>query len=406
MAQAKEVEAAGAGEAIETAKSGERPIVRRAGVVVLVDDDPHALRALERSVRTATEVVAYQSAQDAIAHVRRGGVSVVLSDLSMPDMSGIELLRKIRQHDPDLPVILVTGVPSIESATSAIEHGVFRYIQKPFALDDVRDAVTQAAQLYEIARTKREALELLGPAGASDRVGLELTFQAALAGVWIAFQPIVSMTGRSIVGFEALMRSAHAALPGPQQMLDAAERLQVLDTLGRRVRELAVEPLAGNAEDILLFINLHPRDLMDPELADPESPLARVARRVVLEITERSSLGGLEDVQGRVAALRKLGFRIAIDDLGAGYAGLTSFALLEPEFVKIDMTLTRGVDQSPVKQKLVSSLTGLCREMNMIIVTEGVETAAERDTLVNLGCDLLQGYLFARPGRPFPTVSW
>jgi EAL domain-containing protein (putative c-di-GMP-specific phosphodiesterase class I) len=125
-----------------------------------------------------------------------------------------------------------------------------------------------------------------------------------------------------------------------------------------------------------------------------------------LEVTERSSLGGLDDVQARVAELRKLGFRIAIDDLGAGYAGLTSFALLEPEIVKIDMTLTRGIDKSAVKQKLVSSLTGLCREMNMTIVTEGVETAAERDTLVGLGCDLLQGYLFAKPGRPFPAVSW
>jgi EAL domain-containing protein (putative c-di-GMP-specific phosphodiesterase class I) len=145
---------------------------------------------------------------------------------------------------------------------------------------------------------------------------------------------------------------------------------------------------------------------MDDELADPATPLAAIADRVVLEITERSSLGGLDDVQGRVAALRRLGYRIAIDDLGAGYAGLTSFALLEPEFVKIDMTLTRGIDKSAVKQKLVRSLTSLCRDMNMIIVTEGVETPAERDTLVELGCDLLQGYLFAKPGPPFPPVAW
>jgi EAL domain-containing protein (putative c-di-GMP-specific phosphodiesterase class I) len=70
------------------------------------------------------------------------------------------------------------------------------------------------------------------------------------------------------------------------------------------------------------------------------------------------------------------------------------------------MTLTRGIDRSAVKQKLVQSLTGLCREMNMTIVTEGVETAAERDTLLSLGCDLLQGYLFAKPGPPFPSISW
>jgi len=406
MARGSKIEAAEQARTPEPARSGARPIVREAGVVLLVDDDPHALRALERSVRGASQVVAYETAKEAIEHVRRGGVSVVLSDLSMPDMTGIELLRKIRQYDPDLPVILVTGVPTIESATSAIEHGVFRYIQKPFTLDEVREAVTHAAQLYEIARTKREALELLGPAGASDRVGLELTFQAALDGLWMAFQPIVSMAGRSVVGFEALMRSTHLSLSGPQQILDAAERLHALDTLGRRIRRLAVEPLAADGGENLLFINLHPRDLMDPDLSSPDSPLAAVADRVVLEITERSSLGGLDDVQGRVSALRELGYRIAIDDLGAGYAGLTSFALLEPEFVKIDMSLTRDVDKSPVKQKLVASLTSLCRDMNMVIVTEGVETTAERDTLVELGCDLLQGFLFARPGRPFPAVTW
>jgi EAL domain-containing protein (putative c-di-GMP-specific phosphodiesterase class I) len=131
-----------------------------------------------------------------------------------------------------------------------------------------------------------------------------------------------------------------------------------------------------------------------------------MAERVVLEITERASLGGLDDVQERVGAVRKLGFRIAIDDLGAGYAGLSSFALLEPEIVKIDMTLTRNIDRSQVKQKLVGSLCGLCREMDMTVVTEGVESGDECDTLVNLGCDLLQGYRFARPGRPFPEVTW
>jgi EAL domain-containing protein (putative c-di-GMP-specific phosphodiesterase class I) len=388
--------------------SGERPAVGPQGraTVVVVDDDPQVLRALGRSLEGSFDVKEYESPEQAIDHVRRGGVSVVISDVAMPKMTGIELLRAIRNQDPDIPVILITGEPSLEGATSAIELGVFRYLRKPCRPEEVRTTAEQASRLYRLAQTKREALELAGPAGASDRVGLELTFRAALDALWIAYQPIVSLSDRSVFGYEALMRSAHGALPGPQHLLEAAERLQALDSLGRLIRERAVEPFAAAPQSTLLFINLHPKDLMDPELADPGSPLTAIADRVVLEVTERSSLGGLDDVQARVAELRKLGFRIAIDDLGAGYAGLTSFALLEPEIVKIDMTLTRGIDKSAVKQKLVSSLTGLCREMNMTIVTEGVETAAERDTLVGLGCDLLQGYLFAKPGRPFPAVSW
>ena len=87
----------------------------------------------------------------------------------------------------------------------------------------------------------------------------------------------------------------------------------------------------------------------DHELFSPAAPLSRIASRVVLEITERASLDELGDVAPRLAQLRGLGFRIAIDDLGAGYAGLTSFAQLEPEVVKVDMSLVRGIDSSDRK---------------------------------------------------------
>jgi EAL domain-containing protein (putative c-di-GMP-specific phosphodiesterase class I) len=157
-----------------------------------------------------------------------------------------------------------------------------------------------------------------------------------------------------------------------------------------------------------LFVNLHPEDLLDPHLVHAGSALSRLAESVVLEVTERASLGRVDGVRRKVAELREVGFRIAIDDLGAGYAGLTSFAQLEPEIVKLDMTLIRDIDTSPMKQKLVSSMTALCKEMGMLVVAEGIETAAERDSVIDLGCDLLQGYLFARPGRPFPGIdsSW
>jgi EAL domain-containing protein (putative c-di-GMP-specific phosphodiesterase class I) len=141
-------------------------------------------------------------------------------------------------------------------------------------------------------------------------------------------------------------------------------------------------------------------------LMSRDAPLSKIAKNVVLEITERASLDSVKDVRARVAALREMGFRIAIDDLGAGYAGLTSFALLEPEIVKLDMTLVRDVHLNSTKQKLVRSMTQLAHDMGMMVVGEGVETAAERDALVSLGCDLLQGYLFAKPNMAFPSVTW
>jgi EAL domain-containing protein (putative c-di-GMP-specific phosphodiesterase class I) len=112
------------------------------------------------------------------------------------------------------------------------------------------------------------------------------------------------------------------------------------------------------------------------------------------------------DVRAHIAALRKLGFRLAVDDLGAGFAGLTSFAQIEPEVVKFDMSLVRGLTDSSTRQKLIRSMSTLFREMGITSVAEGVETAAERDAVLAAGCDLIQGYLYAKPGKPFPTVSW
>jgi EAL domain-containing protein (putative c-di-GMP-specific phosphodiesterase class I) len=376
------------------------------GRVLVVDDEPSVLKILERILGGVGTVVTCSNGNDAIERIRASGIEAVVSDISMPGLNGLELLRAIRAHDADVPVVLVTGHPTIESATQAIEHGVFRYVTKPFESESLKRTVTQAVQLYRLACIKREALGLAGVVGASDRIGLDLNFRHALDSLWVDFQPIVSVSGRSTFAYEALMRNAEPSLPTPSHVLDAAERLDALFDVGRLVRTWAGRLFQSTAADHLLFLNLHPADLMDPELGAPDSPLASLADRVVLEITERSSLDKIDDVRARIAVLRARGFRIAIDDLGAGYAGLTSFALLEPDIVKLDVSLVRDVDQNPIKQKLIASMTSLCREMGMTAIAEGVESTAERDALTDLGCDLLQGYLFARPGPPFPEPRW
>ena len=122
-------------------------------------------------------------------------------------------------------------------------------------------------------------------------------------------------------------------------------------------------------------------------------------RRV--EITERARLEQVGDPLPRVTRLRELGFRIAIDDIGAGYSGLTSFVTLEPDLLKLDMSLVRDVHDSPIKQRLVTAMVDLCADLGTPLVAEGVETIEERDCLVGLGCDIFQGYLFAKPAAPF-----
>jgi signal transduction histidine kinase/EAL domain-containing protein (putative c-di-GMP-specific phosphodiesterase class I) len=380
-----------------------------AGRILLVEDDVALLRGLTRQLeRTGYRVEPHAEGSAALKALDRGGFDVVVSDISMPGMDGITLLRKVRERDLDLPVVLITGEPAVETAVQALEYGALKYLPKPVAINELIETIAQATPLYRLARTKRDALTVLGKTAgeASDRAGLEAAFGSALDSLWIAFQPIIRVADQSAYGYEALLRTSEPAFPHPGALLDAAERLGELRRLGRVIRDKAVEPLFGTPDELALFINLHPEDLLDPFLFDPGSLLARLGSRVVLEITERAALDSIKDARGKIAEARALGFRIAVDDLGAGYAGLSSFALLEPDLVKLDMSLVRDVNDSTMKRKLVGSMASLCKEMGSLIVAEGVETAEERDTLVELGCDLLQGYRFGKPQAALVRPAW
>jgi EAL domain-containing protein (putative c-di-GMP-specific phosphodiesterase class I)/CheY-like chemotaxis protein len=384
--------------------------VGRAGPRVLLVDDEEALRRATARVlgNEGFEVVQAGDGREALELLERGEFDVVVSDVMMPKMTGLELLRAIRQRDLELPVILLTGLPTLDAAHEAKRHGALNYLTKPVDNSRLVLAVSRAERLRRFAVAKRGAMEALGSTLplAGDLAGLEASFDSALANLWMAYQPIVRVSDRSLYGYEALMRSKEPSLPHPGAILDAAERLGRLHDVGRRVRAISPGPLPTAPESAFLFVNLHASDLADKTLVDPDSPLVRSASRVVLEITERATLDGLAGVEKRIAELREIGFRIAIDDLGAGYAGLTSFALLEPEVVKLDMSLVRDVEKMPIKAKLIQSLCSACRDLNVLVVAEGIETVRERDCLIDLGCDLFQGYLLARPGPAFPAFTW
>jgi EAL domain-containing protein (putative c-di-GMP-specific phosphodiesterase class I) len=378
-------------------------------VVLIVDDDPTMLRSLERPlIELGFDVATARNGQQAVDRVIERGFDVIVSDIGMPGLDGIQLLREIREYDLHVPVVLVTGAPAVSTAVQALEYGAFHYLTKPVSVPELERILDKATRLHRMARVKQQAAELLGNGGvqAVDRAGLEASFDRLLQTLWIAYQPIVEFPQQRVFGYEALLRSAEPSLPHPPAVLDAAERLDCLDILGRTIRSKAAAPFLANPDAGTLFVNLHVTDLTDPMLTDPDAPLSRVARQVVLEITERSSLQEVSDVRGRLVRLREMGYRIAVDDLGAGYAGLASFTLLEPEIVKLDMSLVRDVHLSSTKQKVIRSMTSLSQDMGMLVVAEGVEIAEERDTLIDLGCNLLQGFFFAKPDRAFPSVRW
>jgi EAL domain-containing protein (putative c-di-GMP-specific phosphodiesterase class I) len=233
---------------------------------------------------------------------------------------------------------------------------------------------------------------------------LKSNFERALASVWIAYQPIVLASDSSVFAQEALLRTNDSTLPDPTALLDAAERTGRLSELGQLVRSCAAAQIERAPSDWSFFINVHPHEISAIDLL-MHGPMRELSGRIVLEITERASLDQIPNAHAAIAQLRKCGYRIAIDDLGAGYSGLSSFAELEPEFVKFDMSLVREIDKRATKQRLVAAISAMCKGIGTRVVAEGVETEAERATLIELGCELLQGHLFARPGPAFPEPN-
>lgn len=231
--------------------------------------------------------------------------------------------------------------------------------------------------------------------GARDQSAL---FERALDSLWLAFQPIVSVSSpwSPPFAFEALARNQETQVADPRDLLGLAVRVGRVGELGAVVHTRAAEALRRD-ENLTLFVNVDVEELMGPISADQDA-LSEYAHRVVLEVTERAPISELPEVRERASALREKGYRFAIDDLGGGYAGLTTLALMHPQFVKVDQALIRDVDTQPVKRKIVGSLVALTRQLGIGCIVEGVETEAERDALAVLDCDLMQGFLFGRPG--------
>jgi EAL domain-containing protein (putative c-di-GMP-specific phosphodiesterase class I) len=371
--------------------------------VLLVDDEQAIARGLGRLLTGAGyTVTAAHDGLEAMTALQAGKFDVIVSDIRMPNMDGLALLRSVRGFDLDIPVVFLTGSPTVETAAEALERGAFRYLMKPVDVPELIRVIARADQQHRLALVRREAASQAGGGLIGDLAGLDARFASGVDKMWIAMQPVVSWSTRRVYAYESLLRTDEPTLRNPIDFIDASERLHRTVELGRTIRARIAQQIPEAPADSKMFVNLHPADLVDEELGSKDGALTPFASRVVLEVTERAALDRVKGLTEGVARLRALGFKLALDDLGAGYAGLSSFALLEPEVVKVDMSLVRGIHLSAVKQKLFRSFAKLCHEFGTEIIAEGVEVAEERDCLSSLGGDLFQGYLFARPARGFP----
>jgi len=219
------------------------------------------------------------------------------------------------------------------------------------------------------------------------------------------FQPILDLRAGRVFGFEALIRGpSDSPLHAPSNLFDVAERsgrLLELELLCRAVniRAFARLGLAGR-----LFLNVTPATLLQPNFR-PGFTRKFLGKsglnpdQVVIELTEHHPVDDYNLMRQAVAYYRKMGFQVAIDDLGAGYAGLRLWSELRPEFVKFDRHFIQGIDEDPCKRQFIRSMQEIARSLGCLSIAEGVETEGERRLVESLGVPLGQGYLFGRPSQ-------
>lgn len=217
------------------------------------------------------------------------------------------------------------------------------------------------------------------------------------------YQPIVVADTRRPLAYEALCRPRHAAFPNPWVLIQTAERVGRLSQLGRALREGSVVALERLPGDVSLFLNIHPQELHDPRFHEIEPFLAPWAGRVVFELTEVAQFKNYDRVRAIIKELQAAGFRVALDDLGAGYSGLNSLAMLEPDYVKLDMEMVHRVAVDRRARRLAKHLIEFATDEGMHVIAEGIETEDQRDAITDLGCTWLQGWLFGK-GAPLDEI--
>jgi diguanylate cyclase (GGDEF)-like protein len=219
----------------------------------------------------------------------------------------------------------------------------------------------------------------------------------------LVYQPIVDAMSEHTAGFEVLARwhSSRLGLVSPADFIPAAERIGLIRPLTQALLVSALATARTWPDHIRLSFNLSAHDVCSPEGILPLITIVEKSglppHRIDFEITETAVTFDFVRAQQSIAALKAMGCGISLDDFGTGYSSLSHVHWLPLDKIKIDRSFIADVNDNPVSHKIIKSLTGLCDDMEIACVAEGVETRAQLDTLRRLGCDFIQGYYFAKP---------
>ncbi|MDQ6695110.1 MAG: EAL domain-containing protein [Chloroflexota bacterium] len=226
------------------------------------------------------------------------------------------------------------------------------------------------------------------------------------------FQPIVACSDpQTIFAYECLLRGREedGTLVYPDRLFGAALTADLLFQLDRNARITAVRSAAHHNVQTNIFINFNPSSIYDPVYClrttlEAVRACGMSPEQIVFEVVESSEVRDVDHLLNIMSFYRSRGFKIALDDLGAGYSSLNLLTRLKPDFVKLDLQMIRDVDSDPYKAHIAAQILEMARKLGVRTIAEGVETEAEWLWTRDTGADYVQGYYFARPASPPPAV--
>ncbi|WP_232316696.1 putative bifunctional diguanylate cyclase/phosphodiesterase [Candidatus Burkholderia verschuerenii] len=219
----------------------------------------------------------------------------------------------------------------------------------------------------------------------------------------LAFQPIVELQTQRVIGFETLARWTNDKLGpvGPDEFIPVAERSDLINRLTENLLNKALAALRSWPHELFVSFNLSTHDISRREQTARIEHIVEQsgldARRIVFEVTETAVMPDFEQARESLARLRRLGARIALDDFGSGHSSLSYVHRLPLDKIKIDRSFVTSIESDQACQDIVRTIVSMCRRLSVASTVEGVETAAQRDLALELGCVSAQGYLFGKP---------
>jgi EAL domain-containing protein (putative c-di-GMP-specific phosphodiesterase class I)/FixJ family two-component response regulator len=376
--------------------------------VLLAEDEAvvrEALGALVRGEADLELVGAATDAQEAIDLARALHPDVAVVDVRMPAGGGPRAARDIRVASPQTRVLALSAHDDRASVLEMLRAGSVGYLVKgasaALILDGIRNSASgQGALSAEVAGDVIQALksQLIREDSANEERRFQMREIRQVVdghGLWMVFQPIFALTGPRLTGMEALARFDSERVRPPTSWFERAASLGMLVELEMTAARAALARIDRLPEASFLSINVSPATATSPQFVATMAESA--AHRVVIEITEHARVDDYDRLNRAMSRLRSMGVRLAVDDAGAGFASLQHIVRLSPDFIKLDIALTRGIGTDPVRRALATALISFASEIGADIIAEGIETEEEFETLHSLGAAYGQGYFLGTP---------